>query len=73
MTKRMMVIAIAVLAMAVNAAAQAQVKYVKYQAGNRTAWGILDNDTTIRERTRGNAVPGGRREAFGPHTIDPTR
>jgi 2-keto-4-pentenoate hydratase/2-oxohepta-3-ene-1,7-dioic acid hydratase in catechol pathway len=39
----------AVLAIATSAFAQAQVKYVKYQAGNRTAWGILENDTTIRE------------------------
>lgn len=46
--KRMMVMA-AVLAIATSAFAQTQVKYVKYQAGTRTAWGIQDNDTTIRE------------------------
>ena len=48
MMKRAMVM-VAALAMATSAFAQAQVKYVKYQAGNRTAWGILENDTTIRE------------------------
>ena len=46
--KRMMVMA-AALAIATSAFAQTQVKYVKYQAGTRTAWGIQDNDTTIRE------------------------
>jgi 2-keto-4-pentenoate hydratase/2-oxohepta-3-ene-1,7-dioic acid hydratase in catechol pathway len=57
--KRLMVMA-AALAIATGAFAQTptsapgataggQVKYVKYQVGNRTAWGILDNDTTIRE------------------------
>lgn len=44
-----MVMAIAALAIATSAFAQTQVKYVKYQAGNRAAWGIQDNDTTIRE------------------------
>ena len=48
MMKRVMV-TVAALAIATSAFAQAQVKYVKYQAGNRTAWGILENDTTIRE------------------------
>ena len=42
-------ILVAVMALASSALAQTQVKYVKYQAGTRTAWGILDNDTTIRE------------------------
>lgn len=55
--KRLMVI-VAALAVATSASAQTpaaptatgkQVKYVKYQAGNRTAWGILENETTIRE------------------------
>ena len=46
---RTMVIAIAAVAIAANAFAQTQVKYVKYQAGNRTAWGTLENETTIRE------------------------
>ena len=40
---------IAALAISTSAYAQAQVKYVKYQAGNRAAWGILENETTIRE------------------------
>ena len=31
--------------------AQASVKYVKYESAGRTAWGILENDTTIRELT----------------------
>ena len=47
--KRILLLAVAVLAIATTAMAQAQVKYVKYQAGNRTAWGILENETTIRE------------------------
>ena len=47
--RRTIGILVAALAIASSAFAQTQVKYVKYQAGNRTAWGILDNDTTIRE------------------------
>jgi 2-keto-4-pentenoate hydratase/2-oxohepta-3-ene-1,7-dioic acid hydratase in catechol pathway len=39
----------AVLAMAAPLFAQAQVRYVKYEVGGRAWWGILDNDTTIRE------------------------
>jgi 2-keto-4-pentenoate hydratase/2-oxohepta-3-ene-1,7-dioic acid hydratase in catechol pathway len=61
--KRMMVTLIVVLAIATSAFAQAQVKYVKYQAGNRTAWGILDNETTIRELSAApweGAKPTGR-------------
>ncbi|HEX4915234.1 MAG TPA: fumarylacetoacetate hydrolase family protein, partial [Vicinamibacterales bacterium] len=46
--KRLIIIA-AALAVTTSAYAQTQVKYVKYQAGNRTAWGILENETTIRE------------------------
>jgi 2-keto-4-pentenoate hydratase/2-oxohepta-3-ene-1,7-dioic acid hydratase in catechol pathway len=46
--KRTLGLMMAALAIAVSAMAQAQVKYVKYQAGNRVAWGILDNET-IRE------------------------
>jgi 2-keto-4-pentenoate hydratase/2-oxohepta-3-ene-1,7-dioic acid hydratase in catechol pathway len=46
--KRIFVLAVAVLAIATTAMAQAQMKYVKYQAGNRVAWGILENET-IRE------------------------
>lgn len=40
-----------------------QVKYVKYQTGTRTAWGILENETTIREISAApwdNAKPTGR-------------
>ena len=47
MIKRTMLM-MAALAVATTAFAQAQVKYVKYQAGNRVAWGVLENDT-IRE------------------------
>lgn len=40
---------VAVLAVfAASAAAQAQVKYVKYDVGGTTSWGILENDTTIQ-------------------------
>lgn len=46
--KRLIIVA-AALAVASTAFAQAnQVKYVQYQAANRTAWGILENET-IRE------------------------
>jgi len=31
--------------------AQTSVKYVRYEAAGRVAWGILENDTTIRELT----------------------
>ena len=47
--KRTIGILVSVLAIATSALAQTQVKYVKFQAGNRTAWGVLENDTTIRE------------------------
>jgi 2-keto-4-pentenoate hydratase/2-oxohepta-3-ene-1,7-dioic acid hydratase in catechol pathway len=44
--------------------AQAQVKYVKYEAGGRVSWGILENETTIRELQGsvfdGAAKPTGR-------------
>ena len=55
--KRIFVVTLAVVAIATtafapayaqSAAAGKQEKYVKYQAGNRVAWGILENDT-IRE------------------------
>ncbi len=72
MTFRMVTL-VAALMMPVGAFAQApasrdatagrQVKYVKYQAGNRTAWGILENETTIREISAApwdNAKPTGR-------------
>lgn len=42
-------LAAAVIALqAANAAAQAQVKYVKYDVGGTASWGILENDTTIQ-------------------------
>jgi 2-keto-4-pentenoate hydratase/2-oxohepta-3-ene-1,7-dioic acid hydratase in catechol pathway len=47
-----------------TALAQAQVKYVKYEAGGRVSWGILENETTIRELQGsvfdGAAKPTGR-------------
>jgi 2-keto-4-pentenoate hydratase/2-oxohepta-3-ene-1,7-dioic acid hydratase in catechol pathway len=43
------VVMAAALAVATGAFAQTQMKYVKYQTGSRTAWGILENDTSIRE------------------------
>ncbi len=46
--KRLLMMMVA-LVVATSTFAQTQVKYVKYQVGTRTAWGILDNDTTIRE------------------------
>jgi len=57
--KRTMLILVAALTIASSAFAQ-QVKYVKYQAGNRTAWGTLENETTIREISA--AVNGGARQ-----------
>jgi 2-keto-4-pentenoate hydratase/2-oxohepta-3-ene-1,7-dioic acid hydratase in catechol pathway len=58
MTIRRALMVMAALAMATSAMAQAQVKYVKYQQGTRTAWGALENDT-IRQLS---ALPweGGR-------------
>lgn len=41
--------AVAALATAAGAYAQAQVRYVKYELAGRAAWGILENDTTIQE------------------------
>jgi 2-keto-4-pentenoate hydratase/2-oxohepta-3-ene-1,7-dioic acid hydratase in catechol pathway len=58
------VVAVAVLATAQASFAQAPVKYVRYDAGGRIAWGILDNETTIRELQGsvydGTAKPNGR-------------
>src|SRR5262245_39450711 len=48
MMTRAIVMAAAVLAMTTSAMAQTQVRYVKYQAAGRTAWGILENES-IRE------------------------
>ena len=44
-------VALGVLGHTSGLSAQASVKYVKYEAAGRTAWGILENDTTIRELT----------------------
>jgi 2-keto-4-pentenoate hydratase/2-oxohepta-3-ene-1,7-dioic acid hydratase in catechol pathway len=56
---------VALLGAASSAFAQAQVKYVKYEAHGIAAWGILENDTTIQELTGppfdGTATPTGRR------------
>jgi 2-keto-4-pentenoate hydratase/2-oxohepta-3-ene-1,7-dioic acid hydratase in catechol pathway len=60
--KRTLVLAVAVLALAVNAAAQAQVKYVKFEGGTSGRWGILEGEA-IREITAApwvNAKPTGR-------------
>lgn len=40
--------ALLVVAAASTAAAQTQVKYVKYEAAGTASWGILENDTTIQ-------------------------
>jgi hypothetical protein len=32
-----------------SAFAQAQVRYVRYETAGRVSWGILENETTIRE------------------------
>jgi 2-keto-4-pentenoate hydratase/2-oxohepta-3-ene-1,7-dioic acid hydratase in catechol pathway len=42
-------VAAAIVASASSVFAQAQVRYVRYEAGGRVAWGILENETTIRE------------------------
>ena len=60
--KRIVVVVVAMLAIATSAHAQAQVKYVKYQAGSRVAWGILENET-IREIS---AAPWDGGKANGP-------
>lgn len=52
MIKRV-IVAVAVLAIATGAFAQGQVKYVKYQAGNRAAWGILEPGDVIFTGTPG--------------------
>jgi 2-keto-4-pentenoate hydratase/2-oxohepta-3-ene-1,7-dioic acid hydratase in catechol pathway len=39
----------AVIISATGAFAQNQVRYVRYESAGRIAWGILENDTTIRE------------------------
>jgi 2-keto-4-pentenoate hydratase/2-oxohepta-3-ene-1,7-dioic acid hydratase in catechol pathway len=45
----MALVAVATVAATSVAAAQTQVKYVKYEAHGTPAWGILENDTTIQE------------------------
>jgi 2-keto-4-pentenoate hydratase/2-oxohepta-3-ene-1,7-dioic acid hydratase in catechol pathway len=42
-------ILVGVLALASNAVAQTQVKYVKFEAHGNPAWGILENENTIQE------------------------
>jgi 2-keto-4-pentenoate hydratase/2-oxohepta-3-ene-1,7-dioic acid hydratase in catechol pathway len=49
MTKHLIAATVVLAAMATSAFAQAQVKYVKYRAGNGVSWGVWENDTTIRE------------------------
>jgi 2-keto-4-pentenoate hydratase/2-oxohepta-3-ene-1,7-dioic acid hydratase in catechol pathway len=59
---RLIAAAAALLAMATTASAQTLTRYVKYEAGGRTAWGLLEGDT-IRELQGNifeNAKPGGR-------------
>ncbi len=54
MKTRMLMVATALWAASggtTDLSAQASVKYVKYDSAGRTAWGILENDTTIRELT----------------------
>ena len=52
MTIRLLLVAVALLAVLSDPSrllAQSSVKYVKYESAGRVAWGILENDTTIRE------------------------
>jgi 2-keto-4-pentenoate hydratase/2-oxohepta-3-ene-1,7-dioic acid hydratase in catechol pathway len=60
-----LLVAVATLATSSSAIAQAQIKYVKFEAHGVPAWGILENDTTIQELTGppfdGKAKPTGRR------------
>ncbi len=64
MTKTMVTF-VAAMAIATSAYAQAQVKYVKYEAHNVAAWGILENENTIQELSgppfSGTAKVTGRR------------
>ena len=43
------VLSAAVLSIASSVFAQNQTRYVRYESGGRASWGILENDTTIRE------------------------
>ncbi len=40
---------IGLVLLATSAVAQTQTKYVRYEAGNRVSWGILEGESTIRE------------------------
>jgi 2-keto-4-pentenoate hydratase/2-oxohepta-3-ene-1,7-dioic acid hydratase in catechol pathway len=42
-------LATAIVAFSTSAFAQGQVRYVRYESAGRVSWGILDNETTIRE------------------------
>lgn len=57
--------AVATLAVSAGARQQPQIKYVKFEAHGKPAWGILENDTTIQELSGppfdGTARPTGRR------------
>jgi 2-keto-4-pentenoate hydratase/2-oxohepta-3-ene-1,7-dioic acid hydratase in catechol pathway len=59
------IVIVALLATAGSAYAQAQVKYVKFEAHGKPAWGILENENTIQELSGppfdGTAKPTGRR------------
>jgi len=63
MTTRSLILAsAAIVALATSAAAQTVTKYVRYQAGTTTSYGILEGDT-IRELQGSifeNAKPSGR-------------
>ena len=51
-------LAAAVLASTAPGFAQAQVRYVKYEAGGRAFWGILENNDTIIRELQGNPFDG---------------
>jgi 2-keto-4-pentenoate hydratase/2-oxohepta-3-ene-1,7-dioic acid hydratase in catechol pathway len=65
MTSRCFVAAFAAIAWTMPAVVSAQTvtKYVRYEAGGRVAWGVLDGETTIRELQGSvfeNPKPSGR-------------
>ncbi len=50
MFSKHLLMAVAVFAVSASSVfAQAQVKYVRYEAGGRVSWGILEGESTIRE------------------------
>ena len=50
MSSKHLLMAVAVFAVSASSVfAQAQVKYVRYEAGGRVSWGILEGESTIRE------------------------